>query len=106
MADQKNTSRNSLWVILEEDVYETQFGDGYYAYPVKLCRHMENAEDFVTTHSTKDRRYHAKRVDLIVEAQAIRIEGDLDPHDEVTPARLVSLLVADHSDLTAFTPQT
>ncbi len=106
MENQKNNSRNALWVILEEDVYETQFGDGYYAYPVKLCRHMENAEDFVTTHSTKERRYHAKRIDLIVEGPAIRIEGDLDPHDEVTPARLVSLLVAEHSDLIAFTPRT
>lgn len=104
MTDSNTSSRNSIFVILKEDTYETQFGDGYYGYPVKLCRHMENAEEFVTAQSNKDVRYHAKRIDLIVEGDRIRIEGFLDPHDQVTPANVVSLLVGEHSDVPSFAP--
>ncbi|HNV72581.1 MAG TPA: hypothetical protein PKO06_22925 [Candidatus Ozemobacteraceae bacterium] len=89
-------SENSLVVVLREDRYETQFGDGYFAYFDAVFKTPESAAAYVTTKTTKDTAYHLRNIRLIVRQDRIFIEGTLAENEQITPAQVVKALASDH----------
>ncbi|NLI78633.1 MAG: hypothetical protein GX442_19605 [Candidatus Riflebacteria bacterium] len=87
-------TRIRVFVVLKEDCYETQFGDGYYAYFDRIFPHLETAEDFVTRQSNKDFRYHLRPMTLEIEGEKISLTGELRENEVVKADQVVAALEA------------
>lgn len=84
----------TVWAVLFEDVYETVYGDGYYAYLADAFFTREEAEQFAATSSAY--RFHIRQVKLThVNGQIHAETKDPQPFETIDPAALIASLTHD-----------
>ena len=83
-----------VWAALYEDVYETVYGDGYYAYLADAFFTREEVERFADTPS--DYRFHIRRVRLALDAGRIHcLSIDLRPSETIDEDAVIDVLSHD-----------
>lgn len=89
-------TRATVYLILEEDEYETKFGDGLFHYPKEAFLDEAAASARRKELATKGRIYHLKVVEIEREESKNRIVADLrkQPHEKFTLADVVRLLAS------------
>lgn len=85
--------RIPFFLLLEEDEYETRFGDGYFAYFAGAYRDRSVAEGHAEVQTKKSTAYHVKPATLCIEKNSITIEGEFDPNERFSPAQVVEFLL-------------
>lgn len=81
------------YVILREDTYETQFGDGYYAYFEDAFFTPEEAEASISIRPVQNMiNYHIKALYLKREQDQIIIASQLKFGDQVTVDNILTAL--------------
>ena len=87
-------NERTVWAVLYEDVYETVFGDGYYAYFADAFFTREEAERFAATPSAY--RFHIRQIQLsLSEGRIYSLPLNLNRSETIDLDALVAALSYD-----------
>ncbi len=81
-----------IYVVLFEDLYESDHGDGEFHYPDSIFLDEATAEEYCNKSRTDNEAYHLRKCRVKVDGLAILCELSLQSFDHVTDREVLKLL--------------
>ena len=81
-----------VYVVLVEDLYESEFGDGKFHYPDSIFLNEANAQEYCNNLKTDNDAYHHRKCRIMLDGSAILCELSLQSFDHITSRDLLKLM--------------
>jgi len=90
-----------IYVILVEDLYESELGDGKFHYPDSIFLDEATAQEYCNKSETDNYAYHLRKCRVKLDGVAILCELSLQPFDHLTGREVLKLMTEKLDEISA-----
>jgi len=90
-----------IYVILVEDLYESELGDGKFHYPDSIFTDGASAQEYCNKSKTDNDAYHLRKCIVKLDGAAILCELSLQPFDHLTGREVLKLMTEKLDEISA-----